>query len=76
MDEKKRHFVNYLIRQLSKLSKKDYFCVQSHEFYHVCYDLIHYVLFVLLSLEDQASKILDDTCYRAMYLRLKSKCVI
>ena len=56
--------------------KKDYFCEQLHEFYHVCYDCIHYILFVFSSLEDQATKILDDTCYRTIYLHLKSNCII
>ena len=40
--------------------KKDYFCIQSHEFDHVCYDCIHYTLSVFSSLEDQATKILED----------------
>ena len=64
----------YLVHHTKK--KEDFFCVQSHEFYHVCYDCIHYILFVFSSLEDQATKILDDTCYRTMYLHLKSNCVI
>ena len=78
INEKKRHFRNNLIRQLYLVhhQKKDYFCVQSHKFYHVCYDCIHDILFVFSSLEYQATKILDDTCYRTMHLRLKSNCVI